>query len=129
LICAVTQNLIMIGSGFVGLHYFPATLISVAVVVPLGYFLHCRFTFSRSRTLESFLRFASGFVLAYPFYLALMALFCSGLRWPVAISAPLATIVLFVFNYVWAHWAFVRTLRSSQQPPLASSRTPGPLDA
>lgn len=111
-ICAVTQNLIVIGGGFVGLYYFPATLVSVAVVIPLGYFLHCRYTFDQPRKLDSFVRFASGFVLAYPFYLALIAMFCTGLRWPVAIAAPVTTAILFLFNYVWAHWAIVQRFRS-----------------
>jgi putative flippase GtrA len=107
LICAIIQNLIMIGSGPVGLHYLPATLISVAVVVPLGYYLHCRYTFGQDRSVRSFLRFAGGFVIAYPFYLALIALFCTGFGWAVAIAAPLTTVILFLFNYVWARWAIV----------------------
>lgn len=112
-ICAIVHNAIMIGADFVGVHYFPATLISVAVVTPLGYFLHCRFTFGKERSVRGFVRFSGGIAIGYPLSLALMALFCSGFGWPVAVAAPLATIILFLFNYIWAHWAILRRLRLS----------------
>ncbi|MEO8019598.1 MAG: GtrA family protein [Pseudomonadota bacterium] len=110
-LCALIHNLIMIGGDFFGVHYLPATLISFAVVTPLGYFLHCRFTFRKAHSLEGFLRFMAGIAIGYPISLALMVLFCSGLGLPVLIAAPLATAVLFVFNYLSAHWAIVRRLR------------------
>lgn len=112
-VCAIVHNIVMIGSDLAGIHYFPATLISVAVVTPLGYFLHCRFTFRKGRSLTDFLRFAGGIAVGYPLSLALMALFVSSFGWPVAVAAPLATIILFLFNYLWAHWAILRTLRLS----------------
>lgn len=112
-LCALIHNLIMIGSDFAGIHYLPATLISFSVVTPLGYYLHCRFTFKKARSLEGFLRFMAGIAVGYPLSLALMALFCSGMGLPVWIAAPLATAALFAFNYVSAHWAIVRRLRQN----------------
>ncbi|MEA2677066.1 MAG: hypothetical protein QOJ81_1207 [Chloroflexota bacterium] len=112
-ICALTHNIIMIGGDFIGINYLPATLISATVVTPLGYFLHCCFTFGTERSVEGFMRFAGGIALGYPISLALMVLFCSGLGWPVAVAAPLATVILFFFNYVWAHWAILRQFRLS----------------
>lgn len=110
-LCALVHNLIMIGGDFAGLHYLPATILSFAVVTPLGYFLHCRFTFRKARSVEGFLRFMAGIAIGYPLSLALMILFCSGLGLPVLIAAPLATAILFVFNYLSAHWAIARRLR------------------
>ena len=110
-LCAITHNLIMIGADLAGLHYFPATLLSFAVVTPLGYSLHCRFTFRKAHSLDGFLRFMAGIAVGYPLSLALMVLFCSGLSLPVFVAAPLATVALFVFNYVSAHWAIVRRWR------------------
>lgn len=109
--CALTHNLIMIGGDFAGLHYLPATLLSFAVVTPLGYGLHCRFTFRKPQTVDGFFRFMAGIAIGYPISLGLMVLFCSGLGLPVLVAAPLATLALFVFNYLWAHWAIVRRLR------------------
>ena len=110
-VCALTHNAIMIGSDFAGLHYLPATFLSFAIVTPLGYLLHCRFTFRRAHSLEGFLRFMSGIAVGYPLSLGLMVLFCSILGLPVIVAAPLATAVLFVFNYVSAHWAIMRRWR------------------
>jgi putative flippase GtrA len=110
-LCALLHNLILIGGDFVGLHYLPATLLSLAVVTPLGYFLHCRYTFRKAHSVEGFLRFMTAIAIGYPLSLALMVLFCSGLGLPVLIAAPLATAVLFVFNYLSAHWAIARRLR------------------
>lgn len=110
-LCAITHNLIMIGGDLAGLHYFPATLVSFAVVTPLGYSLHCRFTFRKPHSLDGFLRFMAGIAVGYPLSLALMVLFCSGLGLPVVVAAPLATAVLVAFNYVSAHWAIVRRWR------------------
>jgi putative flippase GtrA len=110
-LCALTHNVIMIGSDYAGIHYFPATLLSCAVVTPLGYLLHCRFTFGQARSLAGFLRFAVGIAAAYPLSLGLMVLFCAALGWPVLVAAPLTTILLVVYNYISAHWAIVRRWR------------------
>lgn len=119
--CAVAHNAIMIGADFAGIHYFPATLLSAAVVTPLGYFLHCCFTFRQAPSLAGFLRFMAGIAVGYPLSLALMALFCSGLHWPVLVAAPLTTILLFLFNYASAHWAIVRRWRRAQPKGLPQS--------
>lgn len=112
-VCALIHNLVMIGSDFAGLHYLPATLLSFAIVTPLGYALHCRYTFRRDHSTERLLRFLAGVAVGYPISLALMVLFCSGLGLPVLVAAPLATIALFLFNYAAAHWAIVNRLRVS----------------
>lgn len=111
--CALTHNMIMIGSDLAGLHYLPATLLSFAVVTPMGYALHCHYTFRQSRSAASFLRFVAGVAVGYPISLALMVLFCTGLGLPVFVAAPLATVALFVFNYASAHWAIMHRLRLS----------------
>jgi putative flippase GtrA len=110
-LCALTHNLILIGSDFAGIHYFPATLLSCAIVTPLGYFLHCRFTFRQDSSLSGFLRFSAGIAAAFPLSLGLMVLFCSVFDWPVLVAAPLTTILLIAYNYVSAHWAILRRWR------------------
>lgn len=110
-ICAITYNVIMIGADLLGLHYVLGTLISCVVLAPMGYGLHARFTFHKACTLAGFLRFTGGFIAAYPLSLGLMVLFCSLLKWPVLVAAPLTTLLLIVYNYVSAHWAIVRRWR------------------
>lgn len=109
-LCAIVYNVLMIGFDFAGMHYVPATLVSFAVVAPLGYYLHCRFTFRKALSLEGLLRFMGGLAIGYPLLLGLMMLFCSGLGLPVLIASPLATAVLVAFNYLSARWAIVRRL-------------------
>lgn len=112
-LCAFTHNVIMIGADFLGIHYVLATFISFLVVTPLGYGLHCRFTFRQAYSATGFLRFTGGIIAAYPLSLGLMVLFCTGLDWPVPIAAPLTTILLIAYNYVSAHWAIVRRWRTT----------------
>jgi len=112
-LCAVIHNVIMIGADLAGLHYVLATIISFVVLTPLGYLLHSRFTFRQARSLAGFLRFTAGIAAAYPLSLGLMVLFCTALEWPVLIAAPLTTDVLIVYNYVSAHWAIVRSWRTT----------------
>jgi putative flippase GtrA len=112
-LCAVTHNVIMIGADFAGLHYVLATFISFLVLTPMGYLLHCRFTFRQAVSLSGFLRFTGGIIAAYPLSLGLMVLFCTGLEWPVPVAAPLTTVLLIVYNYVSAHWAILRRWRTT----------------
>lgn len=112
-LCALIHNVIMIGADFAGLHYVLSTFISFLVLTPLGYWLHCRFTFRRAISLAGFLRFTGGIVAAYPLSLGLMVLFCTGLGWPVLVAAPLTTVLLVVYNYVSAHWAILRRWRTT----------------
>jgi len=118
-VCAIVHNIVMIGGDFAGLHYFPATLLSFAIVTPLGYFLHCRFTFRRPQTIDGFLRFMAGIAVGYPISLLLMVLFCSVMGLPVLVAAPLATVALFLFNYASAHWAIMRRFRIGEDPTAA----------
>jgi len=106
-VCAATHNIVMILGDFAGAHYVPMTLVSFSLVTPLGYLLHCGFTFGERLSLQGLLRFTSGVAAGFPLSLAVMAILCSGLRLPVVVAAPIATAVLFLWNYASARWAIV----------------------
>ncbi len=110
MVCAFAHNLVVIGADQAGVHYLPATILSFLLVTPLGYFLHSRHTFRAPPGWAGFTRFTAGIAVGYPLSLALMVLFCSGLGLPVIVATPLATAMLFLWNYVSAHWAIVRRL-------------------
>ena len=112
-LCAITYNVIMMGADFAGLHYVWGTVISSVILAPMGYLLHSHFTFHRRATWPGFFRFSTGFAAAYPLSLGLMVLFCSVLKLPVIIAAPLTTICLIVYNYISAHWAILRRWRTT----------------
>lgn len=111
-ICAAMHNVIMIGGDWLGAHYLPMNFVSFALVTPLGYWLHSDFTFHGTLSLRGFLRFAAGVAAGFPISLLVMAILCSGLGLPVIIAAPVATLVLFIWNYASAHWAILGRLRA-----------------
>lgn len=110
-ICAAAHNSVMIGGDLAGGHYFGLSFLSFALVTPLGYWLHSRFTFGERLSLRNFLRFASGVAAGFPISLLVMAILCTGLSQPVIVAAPIATVVLFVWNYATAHLAILGRLR------------------
>lgn len=108
IVCAAAHNGIMIGGGALGLHYLPATLLSFVLVGALGYTLHAKCTFRRGLSIGGFLAFMAGLSLGFPVSLLLMFLLCDLLLLPVWAAAPIATVLLFLFNYVMARWTIAQ---------------------
>lgn len=109
-VCATAHNVIMIVADQVGVHYLLGTVISFLAVTPLGYALHSRFTFAEPLRVKAFARFVGGVAMAYPISVAMMIVLCSGLGLSVAIATPIATVALFVWNFIAAHWAILPQL-------------------
>jgi putative flippase GtrA len=115
LVCALTHNAIMIGGDWAGLHYVVSSLISFAVVVLLGFWLHSSWTFpDAQRSRVSFARYAGTMALNLPLSIALMFVFVDLAHLPVAIAAPLVTVLLAAFNFVAGRWALARRQSSRQ---------------
>lgn len=110
-LCAAAHNIVMIGGDRAGGHYLPLIGLSFALVTPLGYALHSRFTFRRPASAGGFARFAAGVAVGVPLSLLFMALLCTGFRLPVPVAAPIATALLFAYNYLAAQLAILRRLR------------------
>ena len=109
-ICAMANMILMIAGDWVGIHYAPMTVVAFVLVTPMGYFLHAAFTFSEKMSWRSFAKFTSGVAAGYPISLLSFAILCSALGLSVAVAAPIATVILFVWNYVLAHWAILGRL-------------------
>lgn len=104
--CALLHNAIMIVGDALGLHYAFSTLLSFAIVVPFGYWLHTRWTWPRApRDRVSLARYALGMSGNLPLFVAGMFLFVDLLSLPVVLAAPLLTVLLFLFNFVATRWA------------------------
>ena len=115
LVCALTHNAIMIGGDWAGLHYVVSSLISFAVVVLLGFWLHSSWTFpDAQRSRVSFARYAGTMALNLPLSIALMFVFVDLAHLPVVIAAPLVTVLLAAFNFVAGRWALARRQSSRQ---------------
>ena len=109
--CAITHNLLMIAGDAVGLHYFPLTLLSFMLVTPLAFCLHLRFTFAETASVSRFFRFALGVAAAYPVALLSMFVLVSLLHLPMVLAAPIATVMMFCWNYVSASLAILGQFR------------------
>ncbi len=103
-ICAALSNLAIILGDWFGVHYVLMTIASFAVVTPLAYLMHAGFTFREQGSLRGFLRFTAGVATTFPVFLLFVASLSTGLRVPVALAAPIATLMAYVWNYAMAHW-------------------------
>jgi putative flippase GtrA len=117
-VCAATHNAILLAADLWHIHYALSCAISYVVVVLLGFALHVRYTFRRPASAASFWRYCLSMAANYPATLALLFLMCDVAGWPVAIAAPVATVLLFAANFLASRWAIVRG------PPASSARRP-----
>jgi putative flippase GtrA len=106
LACALLHNAIMIAGDWAGLHYVGSSLVSFAVVVAVGYWLHSGWTFpgaARGRT--AFARYALTMAANLPLSLAGMFAFVDLAGFAVALAAPAVTVLLMAFNFIAGRWA------------------------
>jgi putative flippase GtrA len=106
LACALLHNAIMIAGDWAGLHYVASSLVSFAVVVAVGYWLHSGWTFpgaARGRT--PFARYALTMAANLPLSLAGMFAFVDLAGFAVALAAPAVTVLLMAFNFIAGRWA------------------------
>jgi putative flippase GtrA len=102
---AAINNAIVILADRRGIAYPAAMLVSFVIITPLCYVLHSRFTFAEALSWSRLARFAVGVASSFPLSLATMAVLCTALRLPVAVGAPLATLLLFLWNYALARYS------------------------
>lgn len=126
LVCALANYAIMLAVDFAGGHYLLGTVMAFSIVTPLGYALHSWFTFAEPFRLTAFLRFAGAVASTYPVTVAMLAILCTGLGLRVAIAFPIATVALFAWNFVAAHWAILPRLKLG--PAIEADREPAGND-
>src|SRR6266850_6621793 len=106
LACALLHNAIMIGGDWAGLHYVASSLISFALVVLVGYWLHSGWTFpGAERGGVTFARYTLTMALNLPLSIAGMFVFVDLVGVGVPIAAPTVTVLLAVFNFAAGRWA------------------------
>jgi putative flippase GtrA len=110
LACALLHNVIMISTSAYGMPYPPALVLSFSVTTPIGYAIHSAYTFEAEYSTRRLQRFMAGAVSGFVVSAALMVLFCSGLGFPVAIATPIATVLVFFWNFALARWAILDLL-------------------
>jgi len=115
LVCALANYAVMLANDFLGGHYLLGTVISFLIVTPMAYLLHSSFTFAEPFSIKAFLRFVGGVASAYPVAAGLMIILCSGLRLSVAIATPIATVLIFGWNFAAAHWSILPRVGPSKE--------------
>lgn len=104
--CALLHNALMIAGDWLGLHYAASSLISFACVTSFGYWLHSAWTFpAAGRGAMTFTRYAVSMSLNLPAFIAGMFLGVDLAGLPVAVAAPLVTVLLWALNFAATRWA------------------------
>jgi putative flippase GtrA len=104
-VCAALHNLVVISAAWLGLHYLLALLLWAIIVTPTGYALHTSYTFGASFSWSRFMRFASGILSGALLSLVVMFVLCTLFHVAVLIATPVATVIVFAWNYACARWA------------------------
>lgn len=107
-VCALLANVAVIALVRQGVGAFAASVLAFGPVLVIGYALHSVFTFATRPSRESFFRYGLATVANFPIWGAALYLFGDVLHIPIAVVAPVTTILMFFWNYVAARWAFIR---------------------
>lgn len=107
LVCFLLNYLIIVAVDALGAHYLLALVAAFLAVTPIGFLLHSQFTFGEPLRWQAFRRFTAGVASAAPVAFLAMIVLCSGLGLHVAIATPIATVVVFLWNFLAVHWAIV----------------------
>jgi putative flippase GtrA len=104
--CALLHNAIMLGGYWLGLHYAVSSVISFAIVVAFGYWLHSNWSFPNAeRGRMPFARYALIASANLPLSLAGMFAFVDLGGVSVPLATPLVTVLLVMFNFLGGRWA------------------------
>jgi hypothetical protein len=108
-ICALLNNVLVVGFAWLGFNYVAATLLSFGPVLAIGYGLHTFFTFETVSSTSSFLRYVLAMTANYPAWFFSLYVLCDLAGAPVAVGAPTTTVLIFAWNYRSALWALKPT--------------------
>jgi len=106
--CAALNNLMLIAGDAAGLHYAVCVLLTFLLVVPIGYLAHASWSFAAAPSWRGFIHYIAGSSSGLVIASAAVAIFRGGLALPMVITAPLATLLLALYNYWMTRWAVHR---------------------
>ena len=107
-LCALLHNIIMICGTQLGIAYPVMLILSFCITTPIGYLIHSVFTFEKARSWIRLQRFLLTAIIGFLGSMMLMVLLCTGLRVPVIVATPVATVLLFLWNFTSARWAILQ---------------------
>lgn len=105
--CAVLNQCILIGMDAAGFSATAAVLASFILVTPIAYSFHARWTFRTGHSPARLARFIAG-LLANPLVAMFMVwLLREPCGLPMIVTAPVATVLMMILNYLSARWALL----------------------
>lgn len=108
LVCALLTNSIIMTLDYLGAHYLIGTIIAAVVATPVGFLLHCAYTYRAMPTLAGFFRFIAATAVGSCLAILIMVVLCDGLGLTATMAIPIATVLMFFWNYVMTGWAILR---------------------
>lgn len=126
-VCAALNNILLIAAVSAGLHYLNALCLVCLPMLVLGYVLQVKVTFEAVPSTGSFLRYSLAILASYPIWIASLYVLCDVVDLRIYIAGPIATVTVFAVNYVAAHWAIERSLRSAFRFARSTLRPPRAL--
>lgn len=112
LICAIINNLLLIGLVKAGFNYLVGVVLAYVPMVLFGYALHVGITFRISGSPRGLVRYALVMLANYPLWIASLFVLYNSLKLPIAVAAFVGTVITFVGNYLATHWAIVNSIRA-----------------
>lgn len=109
-ICAILNNIILIGGDRLGMDYLPLVLLSWLIGGSTGFALHAKVSFRTKVRWRGYVQFMAGIALAIPVALAVIVLLTRVFGFPMAMAAPTATVAMIAYNYLNARLAILRSL-------------------
>ena len=110
-LCALLSNVAVIALVRAGFSGLAASLLAFGPVLIAGYLLHSMFTFAAPPSRSTFLRYSLAMLANFPLWVAVLYLFGDLLHVSITLLAPATTVLIFLWNYLAARWAWLRPPR------------------
>lgn len=106
-LCLAVNSAAMILAERAGLPYGIGVLISFALCVPIGYVLHASYTYERHPQRHGLFRYTLAMAMNLPIAFVTIWLFYGQLHLPMAVAAPLSSIVGIAYNFLSTRWTIL----------------------
>lgn len=100
LTCMALNNGLLVGLDYLGFHYVVSALIAAAIIIPVSYALHCKFTYGSKEDRTNFLIYAGFQSANVPATVVLLFLLHDLAGIPMAGAAILLTIIMASYNFL-----------------------------
>ena len=118
--CALVNNAMLIGLAAIGFHYLACIAINFAIMLPVSYLLHARWTFVAPVAWRNFAAYTAGSISSLVIASLSIVVLCGPFGLPMFVSAPVATVFMVAYNFVMARLTVRGVARSGRQDPSIS---------